>query len=176
VLEKAGMARGALRDNDDGSKTQLYHWRAPNGGASAGTISYTDHDDPPRALMQAVDDGLERHNQQAAPLGDVRPLGAFAHDERGETIGGAVGRTWGRCCELQQLWVAAEHREAGIASALLRRFEARAAERGCDTFYLTTLSFQAPGFYRRHGYATLAEIRGYPEEIAKFLMYKETTR
>ena len=28
VLAKAGMERGALRDNDDGSKTQLFHWRA----------------------------------------------------------------------------------------------------------------------------------------------------
>ena len=92
----------------------------------------------------------------------------------GRTIGGAVGRTWGRCCELQQLWVDAEHRKLGIASQLLRRFEARAASRGCDVFYLTTLSFQAPGFYRKHGYATLGEIRGYPQEIAKYLMIKES--
>ena len=28
VLAKAGMERGALRENDDGSKTQLFHWRA----------------------------------------------------------------------------------------------------------------------------------------------------
>ena len=28
VLVKAGMTRGMLRDNDDGSQTQLFHWRA----------------------------------------------------------------------------------------------------------------------------------------------------
>ena len=28
VLVKAGMTRGLLRDNDDGSQTQLFHWRA----------------------------------------------------------------------------------------------------------------------------------------------------
>jgi RimJ/RimL family protein N-acetyltransferase len=174
VLEKAGMTRGALRDNDDGSKTQLFHWRSPL--ASAGAVAYADYDDPPAELLRAVDDGLDRHNQGAAPLGDVRALGAFAREAGGEVIGGAVGRTWGRCCELQQLWVAARHRHAGVASELLRRFEAMATARGCDTFYLTTLSFQAPGFYRRHGYVVRAEIRGYPEEIAKFLMYKETKR
>ncbi len=123
--------------------------------------------------MQAVDDGLERHNRQVAPLGDVRPLGSFANDASGQVIGGAVGRTWGRCCELQQLWVEPGHRRSGIASRLLRQFEARAGERGCNVFYLTTLSFQAPGFYRKHGYATLGEIRGYPNEIAKYLMHKE---
>jgi len=36
VLEKAGMTRGALRDNDDGSKTQLFHWRSPGGGGAGG--------------------------------------------------------------------------------------------------------------------------------------------
>ena len=29
VLAKAGMQRGALRQNEDGSQTQLFHWRAP---------------------------------------------------------------------------------------------------------------------------------------------------
>ena len=137
-------------------------------------VSYAEFDLPPPELAQTVDDGLERHNQQAAPLADVRPLGAFASDEEGRTIGGAVGRTWGRCCELQQLWVDADQRKRGIASQLLRRFEARATGRGCSVFYLTTLSFQAPGFYRKHGYSILGEIRGYPQEIAKYLMIKES--
>ncbi len=39
-------------------------------------------------------------------------------------------------------------------------------------FYLTTLSFQAPEFYRRHGYTTLAEISGYPNGIIKYLMQR----
>ena len=137
------------------------------------SVFYADFDVPPPELMQAVDDGLERHNRQAAPLGDVRPLGSFANDAGGQVIGGAVGRTWGRCCELQQLWVEPGHRRSGIASRLLRQFEARAGGRGCNVFYLTTLSFQAPGFYQKHGYVTLGEIRGYPNEIAKYLMHKE---
>ena len=44
------------------------------------TVSYADFDVPPPDLMQAVDDGLDRYNQQAAPLADVRPLGSFASD------------------------------------------------------------------------------------------------
>jgi len=31
VLAKAGFDRGALRTNDDGSRTQLFHWRSPSG-------------------------------------------------------------------------------------------------------------------------------------------------
>jgi ribosomal protein S18 acetylase RimI-like enzyme len=137
-------------------------------------LVYETLDQPSEEVLRRVDDGLEAHNQAAAPLGDVRPLAATAALGSGEIVGGAVGRTWGGCCELLQLWVHPDHRGAGTASRLLDDFERRAAGRGCHTFYLTTLSFQAPAFYRRHGYAVLAEIAGYPDGIVKFLMHKRS--
>lgn len=128
---------------------------------------------PPDDRVAAVDAGLDSHNLAAAPgLRDVRPLAAFAEDAAGRLVGGAVGRTWGGCCELQQLWVDAARRGHGVGTRLLRDFEALARQRGCGTFYLTTLSFQAPDFYRRLGYAVLARIDGYPDGISKFLMQK----
>ena len=139
---------------------------------SARKIDFADFDDPPKAVLDAVDEGLERHNQAAAPLHDVRPLACVARDEAGRVIGGAVGRTWGSCCELLQLWVDPGSRKQGIASRLLERFERRAAGRGCRIYYLTTLSFQAPAFYRKRGYAAIAEISGYPDGISKYLMHK----
>lgn len=123
-------------------------------------------------MLLAVDTGLEQHNHAVAPLDDVRQLAAFATDETGTVVGGAVGRTWGECCELLQLWVAPELRSHGVGSRLLRDFEARARTRGCTTFYLTTLSYQAPEFYRRRGYTVLAQIAGYPNGIVKFLMQR----
>jgi ribosomal protein S18 acetylase RimI-like enzyme len=59
-----------------------------------------------------------------------------------------------------------------IGTRLLDEFEHRGGTRGCHTFYLTTLSFQAPAFYRKRGYAVLAEIPGYPNGIVKFLMHR----
>lgn len=135
-------------------------------------LSFTASDTPPDELLQAVDAGLEAHNQAAAPLADVRPLAVFATAAAGEVVGGAVGRTWGACCELQQLWVEAAQRGQGVGTRLLQDFEARARTRGCRTFYLTTLSFQAPDFYRRHGYTVLAQIAGYPDGIVKYLMQR----
>jgi ribosomal protein S18 acetylase RimI-like enzyme len=76
------------------------------------------------------------------------------------------------CCELLQLWVAAQFRSQGVGSRLMHEFEARARTRGCNIFYLTTLSFQAPEFYRRHGYDVLARIDGYPNGIVKYLMHR----
>jgi ribosomal protein S18 acetylase RimI-like enzyme len=136
------------------------------------TLAYEQFDEPPEAVLQAIDAGLDSHNRAAVPIGDVRPLAVTAVLPSGEIIGGAVGRTWGACCELLQLWVHTDHRRAGTASRLLLEFEAMGAVRGCHTFYLTTLSYQAPEFYRKRGYSALAEISGYPDGIIKYLMYK----
>lgn len=136
-------------------------------------ISYQTFDEPPAAALLAVDAGLEAHNRAAAPLDDVQPLAAIASLPSGEVIGGAVGRTWGGCCELLQLWVHPDHRGLGTATRLLKEFERQGAARGCHTFYLTTLSFQAPEFYRKRGYSVLARIAGYPDGIAKYLMQRQ---
>jgi GNAT superfamily N-acetyltransferase len=140
--------------------------------AVADALVFQTTDTPPDDILLAVDAGLEQHNQAAAPLSEVMPLAAFASDPSGQRVGGAVGRTWGRCCELLQLWVAPPQRGAGVGSRLLREFEAHARTRGCNVFYLTTLSFQAPEFYRKHRYVVLAQISGYPNGITKFLMHR----
>lgn len=135
-------------------------------------LSFSTTDAPSDEMLLAVDAGLEQHNYAVAPLAEVRQLAAFATEASGQVVGGATGRTWGRCCELLQLWVATDVRSRGVGSRLLREFEAHARTRGCSIFYLTTLSYQAPEFYRRHGYAVLARIDGYPNDIVKYLMHK----
>lgn len=127
-------------------------------------------DAAPETLLRSVDDGLEEHNTSVAPLSEVRPLSVIARDSDGRVQGGAVGRTWGACCELLQLWVAKNLRSQGVGTRLLQQFEQSARTRGCTVFYLTTLSYQAPDFYRSHGYTVAAEISGYPNGIRKFLL------
>lgn len=136
------------------------------------SVGIASTDAPSAADLATVDGGLERHNHAAAPLGDVKAMATFARDPSGNVVGGAVGRTWGACCELLQLWVEDGHRGAGLGSRLLEAFEAHGRSRGCRVFYLTTLSFQAPDFYRRHRYEVLARIDGYPDGIVKYLMRK----
>jgi len=135
--------------------------------------SITLHDDVPTSEGRLVDKGLDRSNAAAAPLHEVRPLSCFARLASGEAIGGAVGRTWGACCELQQLWVDAAHRRQGIGARLIRAFEQQAQQRGCRIFYLETFSFQAPALYRSLGYEVRAELQGFAPGISKFLMARE---
>jgi len=135
-------------------------------------LSFTVHDDLPAEDARVVDQGLGDANVAAAPLQDVRPLSCFARSPDGTVVGGAVGRTWGECCELEQLWVHPDHRGDGTGSRLVKRFEAHAAARGCTMFYLSTFSFQARPFYERLGYEAVSEIRGFAPGIAKYTMVR----
>jgi GNAT superfamily N-acetyltransferase len=105
------------------------------------------HDSYPPEETALVDRGLGEANDAAAPLYEVRPLSCFARTEDDRVVGGAVGRWWGQCCELQQLWVEPSYRRRGIGTQLIQAFEARAREHGCSTFYLETFSFQTPRLY-----------------------------
>ena len=88
----------------------------------------------------------------------------------GTVVGGAVGRTWGACCELRQLWVAPGYRGQGVGSRMVRMFERRAGERGCRLAYLDTFSFQARPFYEALGYEVVLEIEGFSDGISKYTM------
>lgn len=125
-----------------------------------------------RAAAGVVDAGLDGFNIAAAPLHDVRPLACHARNDAGIVVGGFVGRTWGACAELQQIWVDDGWRGRGLGSALLARFEAMAASRGCTLAYLDTFSFQAPAFYRRLGWETAHVIAGFAPGIEKHRMIR----
>jgi GNAT superfamily N-acetyltransferase len=125
----------------------------------------------PEALA-VVDSGLDEFNSAHARLSDVRPLHVIASGAAGEVFGGAVGRTWGECCELQQLWVAAGHRNQGTGGQLLATFEREAIRRGCRLVYLDTFSFQAPAFYAARGYVEVLNTSGFTGDVVKSTMHK----
>jgi GNAT superfamily N-acetyltransferase len=136
------------------------------------TWSITRHDELPSEEAALVDHGLDEANDAAAPLHEVRPLSCFARLPSGEVMGGAIGRRWGECCELQQLWVQPGQRRQGLGAALVRAFEDHARGHGCSRFYLETFSFQAPALYRSLGYEVVSELALYPHGVVKFVMAK----
>jgi ribosomal protein S18 acetylase RimI-like enzyme len=138
-------------------------------------LVFTTHDELPQADVALVDAELGASNEAAAPLHEVMPLACFARLASGAVVGGAVGRSWGACCELQQLWVHETHRRQRIGARLILAFEHRAQSRGCRTFYLETFSFQAPALYRSLGYEVRLELHGFAPGIVKYTMVHETS-
>jgi GNAT superfamily N-acetyltransferase len=130
------------------------------------------HDNYPSEECALVDQGLGKSNEAAAPLHEVQAICCFARGPSGQVVGGAVGRRWGACCELQQLWVEPTYRRQSIGSSLIRAFEAHASTFGCTSFYLETFSFQAPDLYLSLGYKVEYERTVYPHGIVKYHMGK----
>jgi ribosomal protein S18 acetylase RimI-like enzyme len=126
------------------------------------------YDVPPPEAVAAVDRGLGEANAAAAPLHEVAPLACIARDGEGRVVGGAVGRWWGGCAELQQLWVQEPSRRRGVGSALVREFLSMARARGCSSVFLETFSFQAPGLYRSLGFRVAHENDLYPHGIVRY--------
>ena len=126
---------------------------------------------PPEAAR--VDAGLDSFNAAAAPLDEVRPLVVLLHTEDNQWVGGVVGRTWGQCAEVQQVWVELAYRRQGWGTYLMEAFEEQALARGCRTIYLETFSFQAPDFYRALGYEVRLELSGFAPGIRKYVLVQE---
>ena len=136
-------------------------------------LSWELTEEPTRFDLDAVDAGLLGFNLEQGGIDEVRRLAAFARDEANVTVGGAIGRSWGGCCELEVLWAREDVRDQGVGSQLLAMFEEEAVRRGCTLVFLNTFSFQAPGFYERHGYRETQSIAGFPRGITKHYFRKE---
>jgi GNAT superfamily N-acetyltransferase len=130
-------------------------------------------DDPSPIDITELDDRLNDYNVERTGIADARYLSIFLRTPAGDLYAGLHGHSWGGCCEIKLLWVAEPWRGTGVGTALLASAEAEAIARGCQLILLATHSFQAPAFYRRHGYAVVATMDGYPIGHSEIVMEKQ---
>jgi GNAT superfamily N-acetyltransferase len=126
-----------------------------------------------RALAQRLIDAIDAHNIEATGIRDVRELLIVEHDD--DLAGGVYGWSWGGTCWIEALWVREDRRKHGLGSHLLAAAEAEARRRGCHQLALDTHTFQAPAFYRRHGFEVVGELADYPAGHAHLLLRKLLT-
>jgi GNAT superfamily N-acetyltransferase len=128
--------------------------------------------DPTPEQVQYLEDRIYEFNSGATGITDGEWLAIFVRDDAGRIVAGVCGNTWGGCCEIRQLWVEESRRGRGMGSRLLAAAEHEARRRGCTRILLMTFSFQAPAFYARHGFTTLATVDGHPRGHRNLLMSK----
>ena len=142
----------------------------------AATDTITIVDAPDTALASRLDDEIAAFNFDVTGIRDARDFSAALDDANGELMAGVQGWTWGTTGWIERLWVRADARHRGLGSRLLLAAEAEARARGCRQLALTTHSFQAPDFYRRHGFVVVGELPDYPVGHASLLLRKDLPR
>ena len=106
---------------------------------------------------------------------DAAAFSATQRDDDGVIRAGICGYTWGGCCYVSYLWVDERDRGRRIGTALLMAAEAHARARSCVMMLLSSHSFQAPGFYERHGYERQAVIHDHPVGYTSVFLAKRLT-
>ena len=66
-----------------------------------------------------------------------------------------------------------DYQSKGIGSKLLSAAEKEAKSRGCHHVHLDTMSWQAPEFYKKHGYTVIGILPDIPSGNQKYLLMKE---
>jgi GNAT superfamily N-acetyltransferase len=107
---------------------------------------------------------LDLYNDERSLYPDpVAPLAILLKEPGTDTvIGGLWAVSYWKWLFVDQLFVPESCRGQGLGTDLLRRAEAHALQRGCIGVWLLSFSFQAPGFYLRHGYTAFGAIEEYP--------------
>jgi GNAT superfamily N-acetyltransferase len=90
-----------------------------------------------------------------------------------EIVGGVIGATYWDWFYLDLLWVKEELRRRGFGSRLLTIAEDKARQHGAKNVFLDTFSFQAPEFYKQHGYEMFGELQDFPPGHKRYYFSKQ---
>lgn len=130
-------------------------------------------DQPNADAERILGSGLAAFNEAVTGYNDRRPLTVLIKDPvTGQTLGGITGRTTLGTAFLDLFHLPDSLRGSGLGSQLLQAFEDEARRRGCTNAVLYTLSFQAPGFYEKHGWVRFGEIPCEPQGSSRVFLSK----
>lgn len=116
---------------------------------------------------------IRAYNQSKREPSKSEPLNIYVEDQQGNLIAGMVAETFGNWLEIEYLYVQEDFRGQGIGSNILNRAEKEARERKCNYSFVNTYQFQAPDFYKKHGYEEVFALKKYPYTGERYYYTKE---
>lgn len=130
-------------------------------------------DQPNPDAERILGSGLATFNESITGYNDRCLLTVLIKDsDTRQVLGGITGKTTLGTAFLDLFHLPDSLRGTGLGSQLLQAFEDEARRRGCTNAVLYTLSFQAPGFYEKHGWVRFGEIPCEPEGSSRVFLSK----
>ena len=128
---------------------------------------------PSKNEIEFVRESLLQFNNNCVGNDGHMLLNIVEYDSSGNIIAGILGGTYWGWMYVDILWVHENYRRKGLGSRLLREAEKEALSRGCHHVHLDTMSWQAPDFYKKHGYEVIGVLPDIPKGNQKYLLAKE---
>lgn len=127
---------------------------------------------PNKNEIEFVNNALEKFNNMHVGPDNHLLLNIVEYDENQNVIVGILGGTYWGWLHIDILWVDENFRSKKIGSRLLIAAENEAKKRGCHSVHVDTMSWQAPEFYKKHGYELISELDNIPNGYKKFHFIK----
>ena len=128
---------------------------------------------PNKNEIEFVNNALEKFNNMHVGPDNHLLLNIVEYDENQNVIAGILGGTYWGWLHIDILWVDENFRSKKIGSRLLIAAENEAKKRGCHSVHVDTImSWQAPEFYKKHGYELISELDNIPDGYKKFHFIK----
>ena len=135
------------------------------------SIVYVEH--PEQSAWGIIGQGISSYNKQQAGDDKAQRLCFALVGPDQVIVGGVIGALYWDWLYVDLMWVQEEFRGRGYGHRLLTLVEDEARQRGAKNVYLDTFSFQAPGFYRQHGYRVFGELQDFPPGHQRYFLTKQ---
>lgn len=117
--------------------------------------------------------GIHNYNIQQAGDDNGHQICFVVQDPDQEIVGGVIAATHWDWLYIDLMWIKEECRGQGYGKQLLQQAEDEAREHGAKNAYLDTFSFQAPDFYKKHGYQIFGELQDFPTGHHRYYLSKQ---
>ena len=130
-------------------------------------------DSPGEAEWGAVGGGIDQYNRENAGPENAKRICFVLRNAQDKIVGGVIGIVYWNWFSIDLMFIQEPFRGLGHGAQLLNLAEEEAKKMGVKHVHLDTFSFQAPDFYRKHGYLIFGELEHCPTGHKRIYMTKE---
>ena len=130
-------------------------------------------DKPDDSVWEVIGGGLHNFNVQQAGDTQHKQVCFVLRAPDQKIVGGLIGAVDWNWFYIDLLFVKEELRGYGYGHRLLEIAENEARKYGAKNAYLDTFSFQAPDFYKQHGYRVFGELKDFPAGHQRYFFTKQ---
>lgn len=128
---------------------------------------------PSTADVDFLQKGIYEEALREKGMRPIIPFGFFLKDANGKTVGGVNGFCYYGCLFMDQLYIEEKYRGLGWGTKLVATALDFGSAQNCTFSTVTTMDWEARGFYEKLGYKVIMDIEGYDNNSKMHVLRKE---